>query len=202
MGRQVMNEEGKAVYSRREALAVRKNTRFGQELRHGSWLETEFQTLELLYRAGADVPKPLAKADNVILMEYIGTEDAPAVMLNHVRLEPAEARRIFDQLVHNLKIMLACHRVHADFSAYNILYWDGRFKIIDFPQAVDPRRNPDAAELFLRDVERLCQYFARYHINRDGRHLAAALWSQYKRSISPDLDALFYLPEPVAESGE
>jgi serine/threonine-protein kinase RIO1 len=82
--------------------------------------------------------------------------------------------------VHNLEIMLACERVHADLSAYNVLYWEGAFKIIDFPQAVDPRRNADALAFFTRDVERLCQYFTRYAITPDPRRLARDLWSRYQ----------------------
>ena len=85
--------------------------------------------------------------------------------------------------------MLACHRVHADFSAYNVLYWEGQFKIIDFPQAVDPRINPDAPALFVRDVERLCQYFARYHIQQDAFELANELWSRYQQSNVPESSA-------------
>ncbi len=60
-------------------------------------------------------------------------------------------------------------------------YWDGKFKIIDFPQAVDPRSNPDAPDLFARDVERLCQYFNRYGINRQPADLARQLWSRFER---------------------
>lgn len=188
-GRAVLDEEGKAVHSRRELLAIGKNTRFGQELRHISWLENEFQTMQLLYEAGADVPKPLMEGNNVILMEYVGGRSSPAAMLNHVRLESSEARRMFDRLVENLSIMLACHRVHADFSAYNVLYWEGQFKIIDFPQAVDPRRNPDALDLFIRDVDRLCQYFARYRIHQDAHQLADELWSRYEKSNALDASA-------------
>ena len=188
-GRSVVDEEGKAVHSRREILAMGKNTRFGQELRHISWLESEFQTMQLLYDAGADVPKPLMEGSNVILMEYIGAQSSPADMLYQVRLESSEARRMFDRLVENLSIMLACHRVHADFSAYNVLYWEGQFKIIDFPQAVDPRRNPDALDLFIRDVERLCQYFARYRIHQDVLELANELWSRYEMTNALDASA-------------
>jgi RIO kinase 1 len=196
-GRAVTDEYGKAVYSRREALAVKKNTRYGQELRHVSWLETEFQTMQLLHEAGADVPRPLIQGDNVILMEYIGAKSSPAAMLNQVTLEPTEAQRIFEQLVSNLDIMLACHRVHADFSAYNILYWEGQFKIIDFPQAVDPRRNPDAQALFIRDVERLCQYFERYLIARDAHELANELWSRSQEPSTLDSsDKPFSLDRP------
>jgi RIO kinase 1 len=198
LGRAVVDEDGKAVHSRRETLAMQKNTRFGQELRHISWLETEFQTMQILYEAGADVPKPLMQGNNVILMEYAGMEGSPAAMLQHVMIEPSEARKIFERLVENLIIMLACHRVHADLSAYNILYWEGQFKIIDFPQAVDPRRNPEASDLFLRDVERLCQYFARYHIVQDAHDLANDLWSQFQRSNALDAGAIPHLVDSLA----
>ena len=201
-GRVVTDQNGKASLRRRESLAVRKNTRFGQELRHVSWLEAEYQTLQLLYAAGVDVPKPLARGENVILMEYVGAENAPAPSLNQITLEPAEARRIFDRLVGYLATMLACHRVHADLSAYNILYWEGQFKLIDFPQAVDPRRNPDAADLFSRDVERLCQYFARYGIAAEAPALAMELWSLYQRSNAVDASVVVPLLDQPLENGK
>ena len=188
-GRNVMNENGKAVYGRRELLAVQKNTRYGQELRHSSWLETEFQTMQLLHEAGADVPVPLMQGNNVILMEYVGARNSAGIMLNKVKLKPSEAPRIYEQLVDNLDTMLACHRVHADFSAYNVLYWEGQIKIIDFPQAVDPRRNPEALALFIRDVERLCQYFARYHIHQDAHLVANELWGRYEKANALDASA-------------
>ena len=181
-GREVIDQHGKVARSRREALAVKKNTRYGQELRHTSWLEAEFQTLQLLHDAGADVPRPLAHGNNVILMAYIGGIKTPAPILNQVSLDPTEAKGIFEKLVVNLSIMLDCHCVHADLSAYNILYWEGYFKIIDFPQAVDPRRNPDAAALFVRDVERICQYFRRYGITENAYSLANDLWSRFQLS--------------------
>lgn len=178
-GREVTDEEGKDSFGRREALAMRKNTRFGQTLRQISWLEAEFRTMQALYEAGADVPMPVTQGNNVILMEYIGEERVPAPTLNQVWLSKAEAEPLFARLVDNLGIMLSCSRVHADFSAYNILYWDGSLKIIDFPQAVDPRRNPDARDLFIRDVERLCSYFVRYGIRCNAHKLANELWERY-----------------------
>ena len=188
-GREVVDQQGKVANTRREKLAVKKNTRFGQELRHASWLEAEYQTMQILYEAGADIPRPLAHGNNVILMEYIGGDRSPAPALNQVSLAASEARRMFEKLVDDLAIMLACHRVHADLSAYNILYWDGEFKIIDFPQAVDPRRNPDAAALFTRDVERVCQYFGRYKIAGDAHRLADELWSRFQLSNALNANA-------------
>ncbi len=113
-------------------------------------------------------------------------------------LRPAEARTLFDRLVNNLAIMLDNHCVHADFSAYNVLYWEGDFRIIDFPQAVDPRHNPDAGDLFARDVERLCQYFNRYGIRQNASRLAAELWDRFLRVNA--LDANRSLVEDEMES--
>jgi RIO kinase 1 len=84
--------------------------------------------------------------------------------------------------------MLACHRVHGDLSAYNLLYWEGEYKIIDFPQAVDPRRNSKAVDLFTRDIERVSQYFSRFGVRCDAPALANDLWSRYQLSNPLDAD--------------
>jgi serine/threonine-protein kinase RIO1 len=56
--------------------------------------------------------------------------------------------------------MLAHNVVHADLSAFNILYWDGEIVLIDYPQAVDSLSNRQAEFFFTRDINRVCQYFA------------------------------------------
>ena len=177
-GRAVLDDEGKGVRGRREALAITKKTSFGQEMRHYSWLASEFETLRRLHAAGADVPEPIAHNDNAILMEYIGDETWPAPPLSSVRLQPGEAGPLFDHLIHNVEVMLSQDVVHADLSAFNVLYWEGKATIIDFPQAVNPYVNPDAYALFARDVERLCQYFARYGLAPDPAALAQDIWAR------------------------
>ena len=182
-GRGIIGEEGKTIKARDQRVqrAVKNMTRFGQELRIGSWIGHEFETLRLLYGAGCDIPRPYAQANTAIVMEYLGDDANPAPTLNQVALEPGEVRPLFDQILRNVELMLAQHRVHADLSAYNILYWDGAIKLIDFPQAVDPRVNPHAESLLGRDVERICQYFARFGVKADARRIARDVWSRYMR---------------------
>lgn len=60
---------------------------------------------------------------------------------------------------------------------HNVLYWEGQVRIIDFPQAVDPLYNPSAYQFFRRDIQRLCQYFARYGIHPQPAELADRLWA-------------------------
>ena len=178
-GRQILDDQGKAVRDQRRLRAVKKGTKVGQELQHISWLQHEFQTMQRLYDAGADIPQPLAHSNNVILMEYIGEATTPAPTLNQVTLAADEAPLLFKRLIHNVELMLARQQVHGDLSAYNVLYWQGNFKIIDFPQTIDPYLNPDAFAIFKRDVERLCQYFARYGVMSDPAKLVSDLWSRY-----------------------
>lgn len=178
-GRDILDVEGKRVRGRREQLAMKKKTEFGQKLLHTAWLANEYQTLCALHQAGADVPKPFAQSDNALLMEYLGDGRMPAPTLNHVTLSRAEAQPLFDRLMRNVELMLAHHCIHADLSAFNVLYWRGEIKIIDLPQAINPHVNPNAFTLFARDVKRLCQYFARYGIAADAAALATELWEKY-----------------------
>jgi RIO kinase 1 len=180
-GRGVIGEDGKTITSRdkRMGRAVQKMTRFGQQLRIGSWIGHEYETLRMLGDAGVDAPRLYALGDGAILMEYLGDEDGAAPTLNEVALDPEEARDLFGCTMTNIERMLACHRVHADLSAYNVLYWKGTIKIIDFPQAVDPRINRHAETLLTRDVERICQYFGRQGVEADAPVLSAELWSRY-----------------------
>lgn len=178
-GRAVLDMEGKAVRGTREQRAMTKGTGFGQQLRHTAWLGNEFQTLHLLRNAGADVPRPIAHNDNAILMEYLGEVGAPAHALHYLRLPASEARPLFERVMQNVEIMLACNRIHADLSAHNILYYAGEIKLIDFPQAVNPYENPDAFTLFARDVLRVCQYFAHYGVEADATARATDLWARY-----------------------
>jgi RIO kinase 1 len=179
IGRDLANDQGKMAMKRREALALSKGSRFGQELRHGSWLSNEVETLKLLHAAGADVPRVYGQNDNAILMDYFGEPDWAAPVLQNVTLERREARALFDRTMGNVELMLEHNRVHGDLSAHNILYWEGEISIIDFPQAVDPVVNPYAQEIFQRDVTRVCQYFARYGIQSNPIALATSLWSRY-----------------------
>lgn len=177
-GRTILDIEGKMVRGTREARAMHRKTGFGKELLHTAWLSSEFGTMTKLYELGADVPKPVSQNDNAILMEYIGDETSAAPALNHVTLQREEARPLFDKIIRNIGLMLANDVIHGDLSAYNILYWEGEVKIIDFPQAVNPYINPDAYVLLERDVTRICQYFARYGVQAESTMLTREIWAQ------------------------
>ena len=187
-GRVDLDESGNAIVKDGDLHAMEKRTNYGEELRHQSWIAYEFQTLETLHAAGADVPKPHAMEKNAILMDYIGDFGSAAPTLNSVSLDRDEARPLFDRVVRNVDLLLSNQRIHGDLSAYNILYWDGEITLIDFPQVVPPEANPIAWTIFLRDVTRICQYFNSQGIRSNPRKLAAELWTSHGHRIIKEVD--------------
>lgn len=187
-GRANLDADGREIIDDRMLHAIQKRTRFGMQLMHTSWIEHEVKALQTLHQAGADVPEVYASGHNAILMSYIGGPDVAAPTLNTVELEPQEARPLFDRLIHNLEIMLAHQLVHGDFSAYNVLYWDGEITIIDFPQVIHPEKNRQAYHIFERDVTRLCEYFSRQGVASQPQKLAADLWTAYNYHLRPEID--------------
>lgn len=186
-GRTDLDMDGNALVKEADTAAILKRTKYGEELRHQSWISYEFQTLEMLHAAGADVPKPYTMEKNAILMEYIGEMDTAAPTLNSVALAQDEARPLFDRVIRNLDLLLSKERIHGDLSAYNILYWDGDITLIDFPQVVHPEMNPSAWVIFLRDVTRVCQYFKTQGVKCDARKLAAELWTSYGHQVVKEI---------------
>ncbi len=198
--RHILDEFGKVVHDAGVLHAVRKGSSYGKEITHNSWLKHEYQTLHLLYDAGLPVPEPLISIENTILMEYIGDLVQPAPNLTETTLPHKEALRVRDLLIDTIEQMLRLGRIHADLSAYNILYWDGRPVIIDFPQAVNPNENPDAHDIFERDVVRICDHFKRYQLGLNGHKLAQEIWDRVQPA--PDPMVMLELLEMELDSDE
>lgn len=176
-------QEGRVILDRHARRAYEKKSRTGRAVQSAGWINAEWQTLKLLHAAGAHVPRPYAQAGNAVLMEYVGEPHEPAPPLHRVSLEPREARELFELVMADVELWLAHDRIHGDLSAYNILYWDGTLKIIDFPQAVDPRSNPNALALLERDVENVCGYFAKWGVASDPHRIARGLWGRFLRGM-------------------
>jgi RIO kinase 1 len=186
-GRANLDADGHVILDDGMQHAMARKTGYGLKLLHTSWIEHEYQTLVKLHAAGADVPEPYARGDNAILMAYIGGEDLPAPTLNTVELSAAEARPLFQRVLHNIELMLAHQRVHGDLSAYNILYLEGEIVLIDFPQAINPFENRNAYPIFERDVTRVCEYFARQGVRSQPVKLAADLWTAHRYRRAPEI---------------
>ncbi len=104
-----------------------------------------------------------------------------APTLSESRLEGRLLQPLFHEAMRNVELMIQNGMIHGDLSAYNILYWQGKITLIDFPQVVDPYNNPDAFAIFRRDVERICQYFDRLGVGSQPGRIARDLWHKHIR---------------------
>jgi RIO kinase 1 len=189
LGRDVLDSEGRPVLARdwRMQKAIAKSSGAGREATQASWLQHEYARLEQMHRAGADVPEPLMHGGHVLLMEFVGDAAGAAPILGNVTLEPDEAKLALDRILWNVELLLSFGWVHGDLSPHNILYLQGKPTLIDFPQVVAAEQNPRAFALFVRDLERVASYFARFGLSLNPLLLAEELWSKHVVRDTPDL---------------
>jgi len=84
-------------------------------------------------------------------------------------------------LIGNIELWLAHKYIHADLSAYNVLYWRGKACFIDFPQSSTRASIPTARPAH-RDIENICRYAARYGLEATGTRIAQQLWPKFKNA--------------------
>jgi RIO kinase 1 len=179
IGRTSVGPDGKMAFRGRERRAVLKHTAFGKKIQMASWNFHEFDLLKELHEAGADVPKPLAHGQNCILMEYLGDEVRGAPTLHSISLDAVDADQTFARIIRNIELMLGRFIIHGDLSAHNVLWYDGRPWLIDFPQAVSADSHPAAYSLLARDIDRVCRYFGRRGVKCDAGEMGARLWEKF-----------------------
>jgi RIO kinase 1 len=187
LDREVLDENGKRVHDLGTLKAQYKRSVYGEQIRHRSWIAYEFQTLQTLHGAGADVPQPYEMSENAILMGYIGNDESAAPTLNTMNLDPGEVKPLYENILSNVEIMLANGIVHGDLSAYNVLYWEAGITMIDFPQVISPSHHRSAYQIFNRDITRICDYFAHQGLRSDPARLAACLWKSYGYRLHPEV---------------
>ena len=161
----------------RRALAAGNKSRHGQSLAAQLWPIQEWAMLRRAWEAGIDVPHPIEQTADGILMAFIGDADAmvAAPKLAQAGLDGDALPSAWAQVERNLRALTAAGLVHADLSAYNLLWWDGRLVVIDLPQAVEFTTNPDAFELLHRDVTRIADWFTRRGVPVDAERLYGEL---------------------------
>ena len=178
-GRRLLDDRGHGVrrQDRRMGRAVRRGTRIGKKAAHISWLQHEVSALQTLHEAGAPVPTPLGANRRAVLMSFVGDERGAAPTLDGLRPGPELAASLYAEALQCLEILLECGLVHGDLSPYNLLVWEDRLTMIDLPQAVPLYENPYAAELFRRDVARICTSRALGRPGPDPERVADRMWN-------------------------
>ncbi len=133
------------------------------------WAQKEFRNLKDYRNGGVNVPKPVDRWKNIIVMDYIGDDSMPAPLLKDV-MESVKKEMVYE-IIQEMKKMYDVGLVHGDLSEYNILVWGDRPYIIDVAQAV-PLDHPLADELLLRDMKNMVRVFKKLGVNMSVKELA------------------------------
>lgn len=166
--RDEMYREGRFIGDSRIEKAIQQGSEKGLDAHQVLWVQEEFRQMKHLHDFGVRVPKAVAVNGLVILMEFIGDENGiPSPRISDLKLDQAEAGEAFRQAVHNLRLIVRSGRVHGDYSTFNLLWRDGQAVVIDFPQVIEFKHNPNAQTLLARDVHSLCKSFLKQGVRAD-----------------------------------
>jgi len=123
-----------------------------------AWVRKEFANLSRARQAGVHVPRPIAVERNVLVMEYLGTEEGRAKRLSEVDLENPETA--YEVVREYMRRLHGAGLVHGDLSEYNLIVHEDQIYVIDLGQAVTVH-HPSAEEFLERDCENVAAFFRR-----------------------------------------
>ena len=169
----VQYREGRQFRKSRDRRAVERMSTYGRQLLQDRWIGMEYDVMATLWARSVAVPYPIAYADDVFDMEYVGDGERAAPQLRAARLTGSDLRDAFDQMLVGLRAITAAGYAHGDLSAYNLLWWEGRLVFIDFPQAVDLAANRAGLDFLHRDVANVCDWFASRGLDVDAEEVFA-----------------------------
>ncbi len=187
---QSVYQEGRKVRNTRQARAMQKGSRFGNQQQEAAWQNAEVDALYQLAAAGVRVPKPYNFIEGVLLMELITDADGNAApRLNDLELTGEQALVYHAFLLKEVVRMLCAGLIHGDLSEYNILVDTQGPVIIDLPQAVNAAANNNAAQMLERDVNNLANYFGQFSPELLTTQYGKEIWKLYQSGLlHPDVE--------------
>src|SRR5688572_6501555 len=158
--------EGRFIGDSRIEKAIEQGSQKGLDAHQILWVQEEFRQMKHLYTHGVNVPKAIAVNGISLIMEFVGDENGnPAPRVSDLKMQKEEAEEAFRQSVQNLKLIVRSGRVHGDYSTFNILWHNETAVVIDFPQVIEFKNNPNADAFLQRDVRSLCKSFRKQGVN-------------------------------------
>ena len=167
---------GRYIGDSRMEKAIEQGSQKGLNAHQILWVQEEFRQMQHLFQHGVHVPKAIAVNGISLIMEFIGDENGnPAPRISDLKMEQEEADEAFRQSVQNLKLIVKSGRVHGDYSAFNILWHDEKAVVIDFPQVIEFKNNPQANIFLERDIRSLCKSFRKQGVKADEAKVLSAV---------------------------
>jgi RIO kinase 1 len=142
-----------------------------------AWTRREHTILGRLTDAGVHVPRPYGHLRNVLVMDFLGTDEGAAPRLKDAQIDDPD--RLYSELTTEIRAMVVeAKLVHGDLSPYNTLFWEENPWLIDVAQAVS-REHPGARELLERDLGNYARFL---------RHLGADVdLPEFLKAVGADL---------------
>lgn len=129
-----------------------------------AWARKEYRNLLRAREAGVRVPTPIAVFKNIVVMEFIGHNEAAPQLIKCI---PQDLEGFYEMLISNIrKLYHEANLVHADLSPFNVLNFDGKPVIIDMSHAID-LQYPNARGMLERDIKVICDFFNRKGLELD-----------------------------------
>ncbi|XP_069778715.1 serine/threonine-protein kinase RIO3 [Narcine bancroftii] len=123
------------------------------------WAEKEMHNLTRMHQVGIPCPEVVLLKKHILVMSFIGQDHVAAPKLKDVQLSNEDMQRAYHQVVHMMQqLYTECNLVHADLSAYNMLWHMGKIWFIDVSQSVEPT-HPHGLQFLFRDCKNVSQFF-------------------------------------------
>ncbi|EDO38418.1 predicted protein [Nematostella vectensis] len=123
------------------------------------WAEKEMCNLCRMQKVGLSCPRVLLLKKHILVMSFIGKDQHAAPKLKNAMLTGSQLHLAYEQCIQMMCTMYQKARlVHADLSAYNMLWHEGRVWFIDVSQSVEPI-HPHALEFLYRDCRNVVEFF-------------------------------------------
>jgi len=147
----------------------------------------EFELLAYAWQGGARVPEPVRRVENMFSMQYLGSPDTPAPILQDVVLD--DPIGFLRATVEGIEGLAEAGVVHSDLSPFNILVHEGRPSFIDLAAGIrvdrlgwPPWERLSAALRALeKGLKALERYFRRYGLELDGEDVIGRVRTQLDR---------------------
>jgi len=130
-----------------------------------TWAEKEMRNLKRLTSAGIPCPEPHLLKSHVLVMDFLGKDGWCAERLKEVDLTVEQTVECYMSICIDVRRMYhECSLVHGDLSEYNLLWHEGRAKIIDVSQSVE-HAHPYASDFLRKDISNVTDFFRKKGLN-------------------------------------
>ncbi|MBI5389161.1 serine protein kinase RIO [Candidatus Woesearchaeota archaeon] len=127
-----------------------------------TWAQREYRNL-MKAREVIRVPTPITQVYNILVLEFIGDENAAPKLKDAI---PENPQVFFNEVVDAMRKLYKKGLVHGDLSAFNILNHNETAVFIDFSQTM-PADTFNAQEYLVRDIKNVCTFFRKQGLRPD-----------------------------------